>query len=43
MIDIYDIEYDQGVSSCCGSPVYADIMICSDCKEHCETENNEET
>ena len=25
----------DGTSDCCGAPVYSDIGICSDCKEHC--------
>ena len=30
-----EIEYEIELSECCGEPVYADIMICSGCKEHC--------
>lgn len=26
----------SGQSDCCGASVYADIMICSECKDHCE-------
>ena|SRR3990167_6557094 len=26
------------VSNCCGAPVYSDTDICTDCKEHCEIE-----
>jgi len=30
------METDKNVvSSCCGMPVYANLDICSDCKEHC--------
>lgn len=32
----------QGMSSCCGANVYLPD-ICSDCGEHCEIENIEET
>ena len=28
------ISYD-GMSDCCGSPVYGESDICSKCKEHC--------
>jgi hypothetical protein len=31
-----------GVSNCCGAPVYTDLDICSDCKEHCEELPEEE-
>jgi len=26
----------EGESDCCGRPVYADMMICSECKDHCD-------
>ena len=26
----------SGESDCCGAGVYEDIMICSDCKDHCD-------
>lgn len=32
----YDIHYEDQMSDCCGAEVYADIMICSNCKEHCD-------
>ncbi len=33
------IEYENyAISSCCGVPIYADVGICSECKEHCEAE-----
>ena len=31
-----------GMSNCCGAQVYLDQMICSDCKEHCDLEPEEE-
>ena len=30
------IYQSEGMSDCCGAPVYVDVGICSDCKEHCE-------
>ncbi len=33
--ELYDIKGDE--SNCCGAPVYTDMGICSDCKEHCST------
>jgi|21_taG_2_1085346.scaffolds.fasta_scaffold15777_3 hypothetical protein len=30
-----EIEYEIELSECCDKPVYADIMICSGCNEHC--------
>ena len=33
---IYKHKYQlNGNSECCGAPVYDDILICSDCKDHC--------
>ena len=29
----------SGSSDCCGAPVYDDILICSDCKDHCDYAN----
>jgi hypothetical protein len=29
-------------SSCCGSGVYEDILICKECKEHCSVEEVED-
>ncbi len=29
-------DMKSGSSSCCGAPVYTDMGICSDCKEHCD-------
>tara|TARA_R100001463_G_scaffold103430_1_gene157729 strand:+ start:875 stop:1168 length:294 start_codon:yes stop_codon:yes gene_type:complete len=26
----------SGRSDCCGAPVYDDIIVCSDCMDHCE-------
>ena len=38
----YQLELDA-LSECCGAPTNSDIMICSECKEHCgiyyETDN----
>lgn len=28
-------DLKSGTSNCCGAAVYADLGICSDCKEHC--------
>ena len=36
-----EINYEEGLSSCCGAKVYLDIGICSDCKEHCDVEEPE--
>lgn len=34
---IQPMNYDNEiVSNCCGAFVYDDILICSECKEHCE-------
>lgn len=35
-------DMKEGMSSCCGAPVYTDMEICSDCKEHCGIEYEEE-
>jgi hypothetical protein len=32
---------DPKVSNCCGAPVDEDILICFDCKEHCEAVDTE--
>lgn len=32
----------DGMSNCCGAPVYIDLGICSDCKEHCDLETEED-
>ena len=37
-----EIEFEEGMSNCCGAKVYSDIGICSDCKEHCEVVKDEE-
>ena len=37
--DIYDREW---VSHCCGAKMYANIDMCSDCKEYCEAVTEEE-
>ena len=32
-----EIEYEGDVlSNCCGSAIYTDTDICSECKEHCD-------
>lgn len=31
------------LSDCCGAPVDTDIMICSDCGEHCGIEPDEDS
>lgn len=31
-----DIEYEDGLSSCCSAKVYAEYLICKDCGDHCE-------
>ncbi len=31
-----EVEFEEGLSNCCGAPVYAEIGICSDCKEPAE-------
>ena len=36
------VEY-EAVSNCCGARVYADLGICSQCKEHCGTEEEDTT
>ena len=40
MIDLTDIFFGQ--SDCCGSNVYADMDICSECGEHCEVIHEQE-
>lgn len=36
-------EFDYSlVSECCGATMYADIGICSECKEHCDGVNPDE-
>lgn len=33
---IDDMKSGEEISSnCCGAPIYSDMGICSDCKEHC--------
>jgi len=27
---------ESGHSNCCDAPIYEDMGICTDCKEHCE-------
>lgn len=39
--EIYDIKDEEAVSSCCGAPMYTDMDICSDCKEHCDSVSEE--
>lgn len=36
------LDYEEGMSNCCGALVYQDMGICSDCKEHCGVEQEEE-
>jgi|SaaInl4_200m_RNA_FD_contig_121_56966_length_462_multi_5_in_0_out_0_2 hypothetical protein len=49
MRDIADMDesvYDDNCwSSCCGASVWSETDICSDCKEHCdlECEDDEKT
>ena len=38
MMETDEIIY-EGVSNCCGASVYANTDICSECKEHCEVED----
>lgn len=49
MDKLYKLKYEAGYydefmesvgqSNCCDAPVYAEIKICSDCKEHCDIVN----
>ena len=34
--------YSEYLSDCCGAPMYTDMGICSDCKEHCEPQSDDE-
>lgn len=37
---IYKHQHEKsGRSDCCGAPVYEDIVICSQCNDHCEYAN----
>ncbi len=36
------VEYEEGLSNCCGARVYQDMGICADCKEHCDLITEEE-
>ena len=36
--DCDELIYEEGLSNCCGAGVYANTDICSDCKDHCEIE-----
>ena len=35
MIDDMDYDFEDGLSDCCGAPIYPDTDICSECGEHC--------
>ena len=35
-MDYFEITYEEELSDCCGARIYADIMMCQECKEHCE-------
>jgi hypothetical protein len=36
-----EVEYQKGVSECCGAPVY-EVGICSNCKDNAEVEEDNE-
>jgi hypothetical protein len=41
--DMDEVVFDEGCwSSCCGASVYTETAICSECKEHCDIEKEEE-
>ena len=35
MATSYQDLFTEQLSDCCGAPMYSDIDMCSDCKEHC--------
>ena len=41
-MDYFEITYEEELSDCCGAKIYADIMMCQECKEYCEPFNEED-
>ena len=35
-MDYFEITYEEELSDCCGARIYADIMMCEECKEYCK-------
>tara|TARA_Y100000310_G_scaffold217574_1_gene218626 strand:- start:3085 stop:3312 length:228 start_codon:yes stop_codon:yes gene_type:complete len=35
---IHKMEIGDGRSNCCGAIMYADLDLCPECLEHCDTE-----